>query len=164
MRRRIAIVLCRVGMWLSLIVTLLFQVPAIIGLSFARNDNSSSAQGFIVGLVACCIVLVIGSVLLHAMRKMPWIGLALLILGGCGMIFLGVALREAAGDPTIPLVGETGISVWEMVYRHFIAVLVPLFAGGAEFMRYMDNKMREIAEMARRPRKPVEKEESTLGL
>ena len=156
--------LCRVGMWLSLILALLFQIFTAIGLSLARNKQSDSAQGYIVAIVACCVALLAGVILLYAVRKIPLIGLVLTALGGFGMIFVGVALREAAGDPTITLVGESGVSVWEMIYRHFIAVLVPLFAAGAEFMLYMYHKERELAEMARRPRKPEEPEQSTLGL
>ena len=163
-RRLIGAKLCRVGMWLSLVLALLFQIFTAIGLSFARDNQSTSAQGFIVGITACCVALLLGVILLYAVRKQPLIGLVLTVLGGFGMIFVGVALREAAGDPTVALVGEAGISVWEMIWRHFIAVLVPLFAGGAEFLLYLYNKEREVAEMARRPRKPEEPEQSTLGL
>lgn len=165
MRRRIlGAHLCRVGMWLSLAAALLFQIFTVIGLSMARNNQSASAQSFIVSIIACCAALLLGVVLLYAVRKQPLIGLVLTVLGGFGMIFVGVALRDSVGDPTITVVGEAGLTVWEMIYRHFIAVLVPLFAGGAEFLLYIEKKEQEIREMARRPRKPDEKEESTLGL
>lgn len=164
MRRRIGIKLCRFCMWLALLATLLFQAFTVVGLSSALSNKSESAQGFIVGLVLACLALVAGVVLLYAVRKSPWLGLGLLVLGGCAMIFLGVALREEAGDPTVMVSGETGLTVWKMIYRHFIAVLVPLFAGGAEFLLYIEKKEQEIREMARRRRKPDEKEESTLGL
>lgn len=155
MRRRIGIKLCRFCMWLALLATLLFQAFTMVGLSSAYSNKSESAPGFIVGLVLACLALVVGVVLLYAVRKSPWLGLGLLVLGGCAMIFLGVALREEAGDV---------LTVWDMIYRHFIAVLVPLFAGGAEFLLYIEKKEQEIREMARRRRKPDEKEESTLGL
>ena len=51
-------------MWLSLAAALLFQIFTVIGLSMARNNQSTSAQGFIVSIVACCVALLAGVILL----------------------------------------------------------------------------------------------------
>ena len=138
----------RVMMWITLAVSLFFQVLAMNGL------YNEKGRGYFFAILLCCAAMLVGTVLVQAMRKFPWIGLALTVLGGFAMIFVALALRDAY-PVQITVDGETGLSVWKVVYRHMICVLVPIFAAVACFAGYADRKAAELRAAAR-PHRPLD--------
>ena len=156
----------RVLMWLALAVSLFFQVTTLIGLFKARDNGSQAVQGLITAIILCCAAMTLGAVLVQAMQKFPWIGLALTVVGGFAMIFVALKLRDANPYDAIT---RMGISTGKMIYRHMICALVPVFAAVASVGGYLARKELALAAMttAHRPLgdKPIFKDDdSTLGL
>ena len=110
----------RVFVWVSLVISTLFQGLAMFGI--ARNSEFS-----IIPMLVATFVMVAAAILYFALPKGKLFPLLMAV--GAAVLFIIVAILLAKEFPVrLGIDGsDQGLTPWRLVYRHLSPLLVPLF-------------------------------------
>ncbi len=113
----------RVCTWITLAVTGLVQILAVVGIYI----NNSIAEFNPILLIAATAIMLTATVLFFALPRGKVIPLLIAAADAVFFIILAFMLKNAF--PVLMAVdgSDTGISLWMAIYRHMSPLLVPLF-------------------------------------
>lgn len=122
---------CRILLWIMLTAAVSFHALAFVGVfqqnTLAAEVGKPEAIFSPVMMLGGIALLILGSILLSALKKYRWIGAAILLLAG---ILLAINTVRLATH--FPLNGtgageSSGLTTGKLLLRHWSAELVPLF-------------------------------------
>ena len=123
---RIVLKICRIGMWVTMVWTLLAQIVAMIGI------KTYSPFFNITEMIISLAGLTVGVLLFTLLKNKRLIGL---IVAAASLIFCVIAAVKISDTFTVGIAlagGEFGIAGWDLVLRHLtnfavVALMVPIW-------------------------------------
>lgn len=113
---------CRVMVWLLLILTAIPQVMAVIGLYIGNSVGLFNP----LLLIAATAFMFVAVILFFAMPRGKLIPLLLAAASAVFFVVLAFCLMDIF-PVTVTVTKNTGISLWRAIYRHMSPALIPLF-------------------------------------
>lgn len=141
---RIFVSVCRVLVWIVLVLTTLLQGMAIIGI-YLKESTALFNPAF---LVTATSLMLISVVLFFALPHGKAFPLVLAAATGVFFIILALQLKEAF-PVTVTATRNAGISLWRAMYRHMSPALIPLLMFPIFWDDYTDRRAAKLAEADR---------------
>lgn len=132
---------CRVLVWLILVLTTTIQVMAVIGIYIWNSADVFNP----VLLIVAAVLMLLAVVLFFALPRGKVFPLVLAAMAGIFFVILALQLKETF-PVTVTERGLAGISLWTAMYRHMSPALIPLLMFPIFWDNYTDRRAAKLAE------------------
>ncbi len=141
---RIFLSVCRVLVWLILVLTTAVQIMAVIGIYVGGSVDLFDP----VLLIVAAALMLLAVVLFFALPRGKVFPLVLAAAASAFFVILAFQLKEAF-PVTVTTNGNAGISLWRAIYRHMSPALIPLFMLPIWWDYHTDRRIQKLAEADR---------------
>lgn len=140
--------ICKIGMWVTLVIYAFFQMMAIYGIQTGNNASLIAAGRAdevysILPLLCVTLLMILAVVLFAVWKKRRYIGVAVALVAAVAIVVVALDLSRAFPVRISSYDTDPGLSTWKMIWRHAGMALVPVFMIPAWLLERADLKKRE---------------------
>ncbi len=141
--------ICKIGMWVTLVIYAFFQVMAIYGIQTGNNTSLIAAGRAdevysILPLLCVTLLMILAVVLFAVWKKRRYLGIAAALVAAVAIVVIALDLSRAFPVRISSYDTDPGLSTWKMIWRHAGMALVPVFMIPAWLLERADLKKREF--------------------
>ena len=149
--------ICKIGMWVTLVIYAFFQMMAIYGIQTGNNASLIAAGRAdevysILPLLCVTLLMILAVVLFAVWKKRRYIGVAVALVAAVAIVVVALDLSRAFPVRISSYDTDPGLSTWKMIWRHAGMALVPVFMIPAWLLERADLRSFRRGDIRRRGR------------
>ena len=124
--------ICKIAMWVALVIYTFFQAMAIYGIQTGNNASLIAAGRAdevysVLPLLCVTLLMILSAVLFTVWKKRRYVGIAAALIAAVAIVVISLDLSRAFPVRISSYDTDPGLSTWKMIWRHAGMAIVPLF-------------------------------------